>query len=167
MSSQDLVRTILHTQIIPALDAIGNNSLAAQELVLGTGVHESLGFTLRRQLRGGPAVGLFQMEPVTFKDLWKRVIPKLSDKVQSGLKHLSDGENEIDVESLATNDKLAAALCRIKYLSINEPLPPAGYTDLQARYWKKYYNTILGKGTSRDYLKSWNRFVNPFTFKQL
>src|SRR6056300_1676988 len=55
--------------IIPALDVLGLNSKAAQELLLGTAIQESR-LTYLKQIGGGPALGLYQIEPATHHDLY-------------------------------------------------------------------------------------------------
>jgi len=56
--------------IAPVLQKSGLDSEAAEELLLGTAVQESLNFKYRRQMGGGPARGYFQMEPATHDDIW-------------------------------------------------------------------------------------------------
>ena len=55
--------------IRPALKIIGLDFRAAEELLLGTALQESR-LTYLHQLGGGPALGLFQMEPGTHDDIW-------------------------------------------------------------------------------------------------
>ena len=149
---------MLHVQqfaewvIVPALDAIGLNSQAAQELLLGTALQESNLYYLK-QLGMGPAMGLFQMEPATHDDIWTHYLiykPKLAGKVHT----ISAQQTP---EELAGNLWYAAAMCRIHYLRVKAPLPEAGDIDAQAAYWKKHYNTTLGAGTEDEYLASWER----------
>ena len=49
-------------------------------------------------------------------------------------------------------------MCRVHYLRVKEALPttPEGY----AEYWKKYYNTSSGKGTAKEFLDKYNKFLN-------
>jgi len=47
-------------------------------------------------------------------------------------------------------DRLACLMARLHYLRIPKPIPDS-ISD-QAKYWKKYYNTSLGKGTVEGYL---------------
>ncbi len=67
-------------QIIrPVLVRLDMHSEAAENLVLGTAIHES-NLTHLVQLGGGPALGFYQMEPATEWDLIKNYIrykPKL------------------------------------------------------------------------------------------
>lgn len=140
--------------IIPALDAIGLNSVAAQELLLGTALQES-GLRNLVQLENGPARGLFQMEPATHDDIWLNFLaykPELSRK----LENISAKQTP---KELATNLLYAAAMCRIHYYRVSAPLPEAGDTNAQAAYWKTHYNTSKGKGTAAEYLDNWKAYA--------
>ena len=135
----------------PALQRIGAWSPAAEELVLGTGLQES-GFRYLQQI-SGPAVGLFQMEPATVRDLWDYMTARDRTTVIKEL--VVPGEDL--VEQLRWNHLYAAALCRMFYLRIPDALPEAGNVAAQARYWKRFYNTTLGKGTELAYRRNWAR----------
>ena len=70
--------------IEPALTVLELDSVAAQELLLGTAVQESR-ITYLRQLGNGPALGLFQMEPATHNDIWDNFLeykPELAKKTR-------------------------------------------------------------------------------------
>ena len=57
------------------------------------------------------------------------------------------------------DDRLACLFARLHYLRVAEAVPD----DLrgQAGYWKKYYNTRLGKGTVEGYMDKWHALVDP------
>jgi len=77
-------RNILITAIRPALNILGKGGRAAEQLVLGTAIQESL-LIHRQQLGNGPALGLFQMEPATHNDCWQSYLNfrrDLADKVK-------------------------------------------------------------------------------------
>ena len=62
------------------------------------------------------------------------------------------------MQTIALNDRLAVALCRIHYLRMPGLIP--GDVNGRGAYWKKYYNTALGAGTVEKYVNNaWN---NPF-----
>jgi len=160
-TSKELVKKVLHEIVIPALDKVGLGGRAAQELVLGTGIQES-GLILRKQLFGGPACGLWQMEPVTFRDIWNRYVCK-HKSLHESLLHILGSENP-NVGTLIINDHFAAAMCRVLYLRVPAPLPSSGDIVGQAYYWKRYYNTPLGQGRSVEYIAKWHTFVDRETF---
>lgn len=114
----------------------------ALELVLGTIAQESRGGFYLRQLNGGPALGITQVEPATFQYLQQKY-PQIL------------GHSKFD--DLETNLKLAILACRLKYLTIPDPIPLTMYS--QAQYWKKFYNTSAGSGTIAEYLHNYKLFV--------
>jgi len=129
-------------------------TLDSAYLVWGTGAHESAGWQYRRQLGAGPAKGFWQMEPFTFYDLVENYLayrPKLAEKIKKVA-----GVEEFIAEDLVNNDKLAICMCRVKYLQVKEAIP----RDLEgwARYYKKYYNTPLGKATEEDFINNYEEY---------
>ena len=144
--------------IQPVLKAMDLYSLAAEELLLGTAVQESLDFTYRTQIGGGPAKSYFQMEPATHDDIWNNFLcykSALADKVIATL--TAPDANKL--EELENNDFYAAAMARVHYYRVPKALPDAGDVTGQARYWKQYYNTVLGKGEVSEYVEKWRLYV--------
>lgn len=143
--------------VIPALVEINAYSTAAEQLVMMTGMAESL-FKHTRQIvkytpiKYGPARGWFQMEPATHNDIWSNYFGGSRTKhLVEGLQRLNT--NAGDPEELVKDQKYAAAMCRIHYLRVRERLPDEGHWHGMATYWKKYYNTHLGKGTVDGFLQ--------------
>jgi hypothetical protein len=134
--------------IRPVLTRLGLHTDAAELLLLATAIAES-GLSALVQAGNGPALGVYQMEPTTHDDLWVRVLqPRRA---------LAMGVTEWTVAGLPLLDQMkgnlyyATAMARIKYFSIPERLPTADIADI-ARYWKRYYNTHLGKGTEAGFI---------------
>lgn len=102
----------------------------------------------------GPACGIFQIEPRTAKDLIQNYIgnrPKLFDKYM----RLVNGYISLE-DNLCTNLMFSIFMCRCFYLRIKEPIPHT--VEERAKYWKKYYNTELGKGTVEKYIKAVDKY---------
>jgi hypothetical protein len=128
--------------IRPTLVKLGLWSVAAENLLLGTALAES-SLVYLEQLDGGPALGLYQCEPVTHDDVWRwldhhepyggRVAALVPDSLIGLL-----------CRQLLTNLAYATAICRIHYWRVPEPLPPARNAATLASYHKRYYNTVLG-----------------------
>ena len=161
---------LLTTVIRPTLNAIQSESgtkLAgenAEYMLLGTAIAESGDVDTRKQ-RGGPALGLFQMESFTYNDLFKTTLSKPNRKSLQGaiLKHcgLTQAQSQVpDVQLLVSDESYATIMARVRYLPANDPIPSA--TDLkgQAQYWVEYYNRG-GKGTVADYLARWHAALAP------
>ena len=140
-------------------------SKAASQLILGTAIHESL-LKHRRQMGGGPARGLFQMEPATHNDIWDNYLKyrqKIADQVQA----LKSTPGADGVAELEYNDNYAAAMCRVHYYRAPGALPAFDDLDKMAAYWKQYYNTSAGKGTVEKYKKDWNAHTKGKTLYYL
>lgn len=152
-------RQVLEHVVRPALRAFGPGyrTMAAEQLLMGTAAQES-GFRYLKQVGGGPALGLWQMEPATFRWLRDQLAPA---RGLSSAAHESTRGREPDESELIWNLRLAAAYCRLRYIADSDPLPPSGDTMAQANYWKRVYNTHLGAGTPSQYLQSWVRIVSP------
>ena len=145
--------------LVPVIRRLGAGGAAAEELLLGTAIQESMNFRYRKQIGGGPALGFFQMEPSTHDDIWKNYLryrKGLADNISSFLpKGTADKLHELEV-----NDKYAAAMARAHYMRVQNPLPKAGDIAAQANYWKQYYNTPLGRGKPHEYLEKWEQYVS-------
>lgn len=141
-----------HRVIIPTLQHLELYSVSALQLLMGTAAAESrLGHYLVQQ--GGRALGIYQVEPATHLDLFKNFLefrPALREKVRQLLAPIFTEE-----EQLITNLAYATAMARLVYYRIPEPLPEPYDLEGCARYWKKYYNTHLGKGTEAHFIKNY------------
>lgn len=146
------IQTVLHD-----LDSEIPYSKEAFELLCGTCAQESAFGKYRRQLGGGPALGIFQMEPATFNDCINNYLVYRPD-LYNLIGELSGiPEVELEPKHLETNDILATCMCRVKYLRAKGSIPK----DLQgqAEYWKLNYNSYKGKGKVEDYIANYKRYV--------
>lgn len=142
--------------IIPALETLEMHSAGAVELLLGTALQES-GLVYLQQLGGGPALGFFQMEPATHDDIWANYLeyrPNLRQRLESLSRHRI-------ALAMASDLWYAAAMCRLHYARVPDPLPLAGAHHAQAAYWKAHYNTAEGAGTAAEYLAKWQQHGIP------
>lgn len=139
----------------PVLQSLELWSPEAEELLMGTAAVES-GFQYLHQIKG-PAVGIFQMEPNTIRDIlhWIEKRSLASCIAKWMIKEISS------VEQCHGNLYFAAALARVFYWKVPAGIP----VDLPgwAKYWKRHYNTPLGKGTEEKYIEAYNRLIKPAT----
>lgn len=141
------------TVIAPTLVLIGLDSPAAQVLLLATAIQESK-LTARRQVGGGPALGLYQIEKDTHDDVWENYLKfrkPLSQKVLSLVP-----PKGATWAALEFNDRYATAIARICYARVSAPLPQANDIAAMSRYWETYYNTGIGLGRAEQFVDSWN-----------
>ncbi len=141
------------------LESVGLYSRSAEELLILTAAVESNMGEYIRQVRG-PARGIFQMEPATFRDIMERWLPERSKDLRE--KVYSFESTFIGMRSpdtLVYNLKYAILLARLHYLKVLEPLPKRDDIQGLAAYWKKYYNTHLGDGTVKGAMEKYERYV--------
>ena len=147
---------LLRYVIRPALTLLDMGSPAAEALLLGTAAQESHCGRYLRQLRDGPAMGIFQMEPATFRDIQENYL-RYRPEIQAKLATLWPSPPE--PEEMVTNLLLGAVMCRLHYRRVSEPLPQAEDLPGLARYWKLHYNSRLGRGTASEFITNWQRYV--------
>jgi hypothetical protein len=138
MNPQQLLTYVID----PALSRSGLYSDAAARLMLGTAVTES-GLSWLRQHGGGPARGIYQVEPATHDDIWRNFL-RYREKLQDAVIALLTEEEKH--QQLVSNLSYATVIARIVYWRVEEPLPPADDVEAMADYWKRHYNTRLGAG---------------------
>ncbi len=132
---------------------MGLYSEDAVDLVYKTGNAET-GYRHLKQMGGGPAIGFWQVEPATLIDIIDNYV-KYRPGLAEGLKSL--GFNKSDMETrVMSNIALQAVFCRLKYKRDKYPLPKANDLKGQAEYWKRVYNTHLGKGTVKHFMEANN-----------
>jgi len=121
------------------------DSESAVRLLLMISAHESGGFMYCRQ-KGGPALGLFQMEPPTYAFC-------LEYLQRSG--RFPALPVNYPASRLVTDTVLAAGIARVYLYTVPEPLPDADDLQGLAAYAKKYWNTESGAATVDDYYNAY------------
>ena len=137
------------------LDSMDLYSPEALDLVYKTGKVES-GYKYLRQIKG-PARGLFQCESWVAVDICKnylayrkKLMKRVAEATNVKLSYFVDPKEEDWDFILETNIAAQIAMCRLHYRRIPKPLPSS--VEGQANYWKKYYNSMAGRGTVEDFL---------------
>jgi hypothetical protein len=128
--------------IKPALQDIHLFSAEAMELLVFTCATESNGGTYIRQNKG-PALGIYQMEPATYNDIWQNYI-NLNPKLAMILSTSFDCGRMPSEDRLIYDLRFATVMARLHYARVKEPIP--WFDDINAiwEYYKKYYNTAGG-----------------------
>lgn len=153
MDAEHLRRYVIR----PALEHIGAYSPAAEELLVATAAQESNGGEFLHQVGGGPAIGIFQMEPATHDDIWINYL-RYREDLRGAISALLVGPLP-EAEQMAGNLYYAAAMARCHYLRVPEPLPDPGNIQAMGHYWKRHYNTALGAGTVAEFVNSWRGYA--------
>jgi len=123
----------------------------AAAMIYRTGMAET-SYKHLSQMGDGPAIGYFQLEPETMKDIMKNYVAYRKPILES-LKSLGYAEDDSEYR-VKSNIALQVAFCRLKYKRDPFPLPLWWNTKDQADYWKRVYNTELGKGTIEHFLEA-------------
>lgn len=141
----------------PVLSKLRVYSKNAEELLVFTCATESLGGTLLHQVKG-PALGIYQMEPHTYTDIWSNYIRARNQLAT--LMALHFGCNKIpEIERMIYDLHFATAMARIHYLRTESNIPDAKDIDGLWDYYKKYYNTEKGKAKKEDAIKKYQDFI--------
>lgn len=96
------------------------------------------------------------MEPATYRDIWKKFLsnPKCA-MIAARFRNMAgtfiaDNNSIPKPEAIIGDLFFAAAMCRVFYLRVPEPLPAANDAEATANYHKRYYNTAAGKAVANE-----------------
>ena len=146
----DLASRIVGGIINPTLEHLHGDGIPVSEnaraLLFAIGMAESA-YAVDHQI-GGPALGFWQMEPATAKDLLEWLGVK-HPQTRMDVHELTHGA--LPLAALQTNPLYACALARCFFLRDPDPLPPVNLEAI-ARYWKAKYNSPDGKGSVSGFL---------------
>jgi hypothetical protein len=118
---------------------------------------ESLGGTYLKQVKG-PALGIYQMEPATYTDIWQNFIKNQGSIVNM----LSLNFNVVSMpmpERMVYDLQYATAMSRLHYRRVKAPLPDNKNVEAIWEYYKKYYNTVLGKAEKETSIKHYLKYL--------
>ena len=141
------------------------DSEEAELLLLGTALVES-DLAPRFQQSRGDAIGLFQIEYGTFRDLWDRSIKYKHPKLYSAIiREFGGSKASIDFEDLQKNDVLCAIFARMKYAEFPDKIP----SDAKGRaaYYKKFFNTQYGASKESVYISKKEKALSSSKNKKL
>lgn len=144
-------------KVLPKLKQIKETEFA-EDLVFFTMNHESGFFNYRRQNVSDfnikrHAIGLIQMEYSTFISFYENWLIFRPHHLAYILSFSDKNEWDLDLfRELEYNDELAIAVCRYYYFSKPESLPSENQLKTLAYYWKKHWNSELGKGTEDKFI---------------
>lgn len=154
------------TLIIPMLEKMeawgfaGANNPSAVNLLIGTAFHESLGGKYLHQV-GGPALGMFQIEPDTHDDIWRNYL-KYNEKRSAHILDMLAPMNRPDTTSwlgnvdwhrqLITNLDYSVVMARLVYYRQNFEWPAPDDVRALGNLWKVIYNTSHGAGSVEQFI---------------
>ncbi|MBF0192281.1 MAG: hypothetical protein HQL99_14240 [Magnetococcales bacterium] len=142
--------------IAPACQFLEMDSPSARALMLGTAAQESGLGTYLHQVGGGPAKGVFQMEPNTYNDIWDNFLkyhPEITQRLARRY------PIRPPPEAMITDLFLAAVMCRLHYRRVKVALPAPDDIPGLAAYWNNNYNCNPNAGTDAEFIRNWHRCV--------
>lgn len=158
------VRQLRDLVVRPVLRDLDLWSLGAEALVLGTAAQESQ-FRYLHQMGAGPALGLWQMEPATYRDHWTWINarPAYARVLRATVSAANSTLNPCpDPREMCWNLAFAAAMCRVHYFWQPFEVPQPDDVEGLAHVWKIYYNSILGAGLEGQFIANFRNLVAPY-----
>lgn len=142
----------------PVLLGLKLDSPVAEELLIATMAHESLGGTYIKQ-QHGPALGPYQMEPFTHDDIWTKFMPNHSEVTHRLMVTCQMSTKPLSI-MMAYNLYYATAMARIFYLRAPAALPVGSDIDSLWEFYKKFWNTEAGSAKKEDFVRNYGNFLN-------
>jgi hypothetical protein len=159
------VRQLRDLIVRPVLAYLGlPGGTVAERLVLGTAAHES-GYRYVKQVGGGPALSLWQIEPATARDALGRVPEEILEKLHAlaiFLPKLSgDNPAEQIIGELPGNLYLGPAMARAIYFLKPFEMPEKATAEDLAALWKQHWNTPRGAGRPEQFVDAYQNLIAP------
>lgn len=145
--------------IRPSLKAINLYSVDAEELLIATMAQETLGGQYIKQLKG-PALGIYQMEPSTYNDIWSQHINNNGNlTLRSEIISYCNFHLQPAADEMISNLKLSTIMARIFYSRITIALPDHTIIDDIWAYYKKHWNTEDGDAKKYDFIRNYQLYL--------
>lgn len=128
------------------------------ELIVFTCAVESNGGTYVKQIKG-PALGIYQVEPSTFTDIWVNFIIRNPYIVNLLTLNFAVHRMPAPIE-VVTDLRLATAFCALHYKRYKVQ-PESIEPNVLWEPYKQYYNTIKGKSEKTKSIKAYQAFIKP------
>jgi hypothetical protein len=118
------------------------------------------------QVGGGPAIGIYQHERRTVRDVARYMERSRTLENVAGLFYadIPDVPSNIALQwQIATNLSLATVYARAHYWRVSEALPAVDDIVGLAAYAKRHWNTSAGKATVDDYAQAYRCYFKTGT----
>jgi hypothetical protein len=145
--------------IRPTLKDMGMWSESAENLLMGTAAQESHLGAYIKQVGKGPALGIYQCEPVTHHDVFSYLVANERRLFGSALPRNLRPDGLVEHDRLVYDLRYATMICRLHYYRAPKALPEADDIEGMASYWKRFYNSSLGKGKPEEFVRNYERYV--------
>lgn len=138
------------SQILETIRIVCNqfpNPVDAYKLIAETIACETLMGTYRNSVQYNYGLGLSQFDKSGFLHVKNNTKKIHKEKI---LNLWNIDIDKVEYRELAYSPLLSVIFCRLYYLLIPSKIPET--LELRAQYWKRYYNSLLGKGTVQGYI---------------
>jgi len=130
----------------------------ATELLMMTAAQESHCGRYLKQEGTGPALGIFQIEPATYRDLFHNFL-RYNQRLLAHLEgYFRVHERNFEL-NLKGNLSYQIVIARLQYRRFPEALPSCDCSTSMAQYYKKYWNTKKGKATIAEALFNYDKYA--------
>lgn len=151
--------------IKPSISDLQLYSDDAVELLIFTCANESQGGTFLKQVKG-PALGIYQMEPNTYNDIWQNYL-NYNQSLLLMINHNFNIHSMPVPEYMIHDLRFATAMARLFYARIKSPLPKADDINAIWDYYKTHYNTSSGKADYHLAVNAYHRFKSNSGFGEV
>ena len=130
---------------------------AADYLLCETAAAETQFGTYADPTPNGAGRGLYQCDQLPFKDVQARSRPADVDAIKLAF--------DIDIKAVEWDDLNFSPLLATIFARLHYKLRPGAIPQTlveRAEYWKKHYNSVLGKGTVEHYIESSLKYRNYY-----
>lgn len=128
-------------------ECLGGGDKAVNLIVETAGAETNRGNVKDTTLYAG--MGLTQFDKLPFQDTKNRTSEKNKQQVKD---YFGIDIDLVEWEDLRYSPLLALIFTRLKYKLVPDAIPDN--IEDRAKYWKKWYNSTLGKGTIEHYLQA-------------
>ncbi len=147
----DCYKDNMHTMANRICECLGG-SRDVEEMIIETAIVETHGGEYKDPTHYA-GMGLTKIDQVPFQDIKDRANESDVNKI---FKAFSINIKHVDWVELRHNPFLALLFTRLFYKKIPEKIPNS--IKARAFYWKKYYNSSLGKGTEEHYINTVTKY---------
>lgn len=117
-----------------------------------------MGGTYLKQING-PALGIYQMEPATYYDIWEHYIYQHASLQLKMTVNFNIGRLPSDFR-MVYDLHFATAMARIHYSRVSQSLPSKQDCFALWQYYKAHYNTSLGVALEKDSIEKYQTYIN-------
>jgi hypothetical protein len=156
MNKEQLVNLVIIPTLKEIPKGLTDEAVMAITMIIA---HESRRGNFLKQMGNGPALGLINMEPPTYKSTWKFGDSIWDNAFMMGIVTEKDFKKKRPplVGRLIYDLRFNVFMCRQRLFMKPEKFPKTPYQ--MSAYLKKFWNSVHGAADSNSYLNDFNMWV--------